>query len=231
MFFGLTASRLERSVTATPVNSIVFPPGRLVTRIVARAGVLPNSKCLRVDVVHLARRLVRHVRVDEHDVTEVQAGGGQRLFHVVERQLHLRTRVRRHLAGRHVGARESRQVQPVARDHSRRPRQVLRISRRTMGLLRVRSRNATALISTAMSVGQLVDAEHRARRRRLGKELLPDAVHHVVVRHIVQVHLAVHDMLHRQPCGFDDGLHVLLMSAAPALRSSPEVCRSASRPP
>ena len=45
MFFGLTARRVDRSATATPVNSIELPPGRLVTRIVARAGVLPNSKC------------------------------------------------------------------------------------------------------------------------------------------------------------------------------------------
>ena len=45
MFFGLTAARFERSAIATPVNAIVFPAGRLATRMVARAGVLPNSKC------------------------------------------------------------------------------------------------------------------------------------------------------------------------------------------
>ena len=43
MFFGLTARRFARSITATPVNSMLVPPGRLATWMVARAGVLPNS--------------------------------------------------------------------------------------------------------------------------------------------------------------------------------------------
>src|SRR5581483_2138065 len=44
MFFGRTACRCFRSRTATPVYSMWAPPGRLETSIVARAGVLPNSK-------------------------------------------------------------------------------------------------------------------------------------------------------------------------------------------
>src|SRR5215467_15097060 len=46
MFFGRTARLLERSATATPVNSILAPFGNPLTWIVARAGVLPNSKRL-----------------------------------------------------------------------------------------------------------------------------------------------------------------------------------------
>src|SRR5207248_1704796 len=45
MFFGRTARLFERSRNATPVNSMLAPPGRLFTWMVARAGVLPNSKC------------------------------------------------------------------------------------------------------------------------------------------------------------------------------------------
>src|SRR5215467_8065476 len=44
MFFGRTARRLARSATATPVNSMLAPLGSPLTWIVARAGVLPNSK-------------------------------------------------------------------------------------------------------------------------------------------------------------------------------------------
>src|SRR5262249_59287597 len=44
MFFGRTERRLPRSAIATPLNSILAPPGNLLTWIVARAGVLPNSK-------------------------------------------------------------------------------------------------------------------------------------------------------------------------------------------
>jgi hypothetical protein len=44
MFLGRTARRCFRSRTATPVYSICAPLGRLETSIVARAGVLPNSK-------------------------------------------------------------------------------------------------------------------------------------------------------------------------------------------
>src|SRR5436309_15997458 len=46
IFFGRTARRLARSTTATPVNSILAPLGNPATWIVARAGVLPNSKRL-----------------------------------------------------------------------------------------------------------------------------------------------------------------------------------------
>src|ERR1700739_1606724 len=44
MFLGRTAALFLRSLTATPVYSIWAPPGRLDTSMVARAGVLPNSK-------------------------------------------------------------------------------------------------------------------------------------------------------------------------------------------
>ncbi len=45
MFLGRTASRLARSITATPVNSMLAPYARWFTAMVARAGVLPYSKC------------------------------------------------------------------------------------------------------------------------------------------------------------------------------------------
>src|SRR5690349_21495960 len=43
IFFGRTARRRARSVTATPVNSMFAPLGNPATWMVARAGVLPNS--------------------------------------------------------------------------------------------------------------------------------------------------------------------------------------------
>src|SRR5262249_61752712 len=46
MFFGRTARLFARSATATPVNSMLAPLGSPLTWIVARAGVLPNSKRL-----------------------------------------------------------------------------------------------------------------------------------------------------------------------------------------
>ena len=36
----------------------------------------------------------------------------------------------------------------------------------------------------------------------------PDAVHRVVIGHVGQVHLAVDDVLQREPAGLDDGLQV-----------------------
>src|SRR5882762_5272733 len=44
MFLGRTARLWLRSRTATPVYAMRAPSGRLDTSIVARAGVLPNSK-------------------------------------------------------------------------------------------------------------------------------------------------------------------------------------------
>src|SRR5215472_5103309 len=44
MFFGRTARLLVGSATATPVNSMLAPLGSPLTWMVARAGVLPNSK-------------------------------------------------------------------------------------------------------------------------------------------------------------------------------------------
>src|SRR5258707_14912229 len=44
MFLGRIACRRLRSRTATPVYSICALCGRALTSIVARAGVLPNSK-------------------------------------------------------------------------------------------------------------------------------------------------------------------------------------------
>src|SRR6516162_773635 len=43
MFFGRIARLRLRSRTATPVNAMCAPSGRLDTSIVARAGVFPNS--------------------------------------------------------------------------------------------------------------------------------------------------------------------------------------------
>ena len=43
---GEVARRFERSITATPVNSMFAPLGNPATLIVARAGVLPNSNCV-----------------------------------------------------------------------------------------------------------------------------------------------------------------------------------------
>jgi hypothetical protein len=95
-----------------------LPAGKLATRIVTRAGVLPEFEVLRVDGVHLSRRLVRQVRVDEHHMPEIQASRHQGLFRVVQRELHLRGRIRGHTAAPDVGAKRPRQVQAVARHHA-----------------------------------------------------------------------------------------------------------------
>src|SRR5258707_4077572 len=56
MFLGRIACRRLRSRTATPVYSICALCGRALTSIVARAGVLPNSKRRGVLVFHVASR-------------------------------------------------------------------------------------------------------------------------------------------------------------------------------
>src|ERR1017187_7944696 len=62
MFFGRTARRRLRSLTATPVYSIWAPSGRLETSMVARAGVFPNSKRLayRLFITFMGICLVRY---------------------------------------------------------------------------------------------------------------------------------------------------------------------------
>src|SRR5215831_7224702 len=62
MFFGRTARRWARSRTATPVNATAAPPGSAATWIVARAGVLPNSKRFAYSsfIARVDRRSVRY---------------------------------------------------------------------------------------------------------------------------------------------------------------------------
>src|SRR5215831_4847431 len=68
MFFGRTARLLARSVTATPVNSMLAPFGSPLTWIVARAGVLPNSKRLAYTIHYACRYFRGEVRIHEHHV-------------------------------------------------------------------------------------------------------------------------------------------------------------------
>src|SRR5260221_3944676 len=59
MFLGRIACRRLRSRTATPVYSICALCGRALTSIVARAGVLPNSKRRALGSVADHHRIVR----------------------------------------------------------------------------------------------------------------------------------------------------------------------------
>ena len=173
-------------------------------------GRVAELEVLRVDRVHLIGRLSGQVRVDEHHVPEIEAGCRKRLLHVVERELHLRRRVFRHLAARQVGAKETREEQSVARHHAgRRTATSAGKPAGTMALLRDRSRNATALISTGVSVGMRCTPSTDRAGGSLGEILAPHAFHRVVFRHVVEVHLAVDDVAHRQPAASTIALDVL----------------------
>ena len=86
MFFGRTARRWLKSRTAMPVNSMVALSGSAATLIVARAGVLPNSKCLSIRMIHcFIAHGIKHERIHEHHVAIVEPSAFNTSSHSVER--------------------------------------------------------------------------------------------------------------------------------------------------
>ena len=138
---------------------------------------------LRVDGVHLPRAPRCQVRIDEDDMAEVEAGGGQRPPHVVERELHLRIRIRRACGPSARSApsdpdRNNRLPARMPGDHDRDGGRAWPDDRTPAREIAIRDG-----VDLDRDVGrQPVDAHHRACRRRRREELPPHAVHHVVMR-------------------------------------------------
>src|SRR6266567_3944796 len=90
MFFGRTARRWLRSFTATPVNSICAPSGRLETSMVALAGCVPKLKAAGIQLVHDPLRNLRgEVGVYENHMAQLEARSFHHRLYPVKRQADL----------------------------------------------------------------------------------------------------------------------------------------------
>ena len=90
MFFGRTATRFDRSRTATPVNSMFAPLRKACDLDRGACRRIAELEVLGVDLVHhVLRHLVGQIRIDEHDMPEVHARRFQRFRHCVESGLNL----------------------------------------------------------------------------------------------------------------------------------------------
>ncbi len=66
------------------------------------------------------RNLTRQVRIDENHVAEFKAGGLHDCLYAVEREIDLRRRIVRNLAGYRIAAGHAGYEKPVASEDSRR---------------------------------------------------------------------------------------------------------------
>ena len=160
-------------------------------------------------LIHDARgNFASQIRIDENHVAEFEAGGFHDCFHAVERQIDLRRRIVRNLAGCRIAARHAGNEKPVVSKHARRSGIVRLVVRRRDGPL-LRQIAHCNRIDLNGRFGNAGHAQHGASRRSLREVFREDSVHLAIFADVLQINLGVDHVLHGQARSFDDRLDVI----------------------